>query len=150
MEDVVAVRVTLENGRERYVMTWGRIQHPVDPSDLELLVLAFASRQTFGAPAVHAHLCSSLRDAADQPYFFEGLWEFSQTKVPYGRGYARWRKRVDAAMRAGSHIYVLGRVDDPDGSRPTDTQCRAGVFRTSRSLSDAASGATRGWGDANS
>jgi hypothetical protein len=107
VDDVVAVRVTLSNRVQRYFLTWGRIQHLVDGRELERIVLEHAGDQLEGTPT-RAELCPYLRDAAAEPYFFEGLWHFSTEKIPFDRRYRRWRRRIDREMRQGRHLYFLG------------------------------------------
>jgi hypothetical protein len=38
VEDIVAVKITLESGKTRYVLTWGRIPEAIDPQPLEQLI----------------------------------------------------------------------------------------------------------------
>jgi hypothetical protein len=111
VEDVVAVRVTLDSGVHRYFLTWGRIQDRVDPGQIEAIVLENATRYSLGGVPVSATLCL-LREASHEPYFFEGLWSFANDGVPFGRGYNRWRRRIDKEMRNGSHLYFLGRREE--------------------------------------
>ncbi len=108
MDDLVAVRVNLSSGDARYFITYGRIQDAVDPGPLEEIVLRHAGKYTLGGDAVSAQLCGSLRDARDERYFYEALYIFSQEAVPFGRGYERWRRRMDQEMRSGKHPYFLG------------------------------------------
>ena len=108
VEDIVTVRLVLETGESRYFMTWGRIQDEVDPTRLEELVLAACGRFAIAGNAVSAHLCASLQEARDEPYFFEALFSFSQRPIPFGEGYEVWRQSMDERMRNGKEIYFLG------------------------------------------
>lgn len=109
MDDLVAVRVTLESGVHRYFVTWGRIQDAVDPTELERIVLDRCSGFSLGGTAVAAELCDSLQAAKGERYFFEALFEFGQRRIPFGEGYEAWRQDMDRAMRAGKQLYFLGR-----------------------------------------
>ncbi len=108
MEDLVAVRVTLASGASRYFVTWGRVQHAVDPTDLEALVLEHCAGFSLGDTAVSAEVCASLQEACREPYFFEALFSFSQRRVPYGDGYEQWQRDTDDEMRRGKQLYFLG------------------------------------------
>lgn len=114
MEDLVAVEVTLENGTARYFLTWGRIQDVVDPTELERIVLERSHRFSLGGRATKASLCAHLRDARDEPFFYEARWKFSQQPIPYGRRYQRWRRKTDQEMREGRHLYFLGSREPED------------------------------------
>jgi hypothetical protein len=109
MEDIVAVELLLKGGRKRYVLTWGRVQHPVDGAALEAIVLKHASKFALGGVARKARLCRSLRDAARQPYFHEALFAMARVRTPSGRGSTAWKKNVDRRMRRGLDLYYLGR-----------------------------------------
>ena len=108
MEDIVAVAVTTDEGRVCYFLTWGRIQNSVDPEPLEQLIMDVAAHFKMPGNPVNARVCSSLQDARDAPYFFEYFFRFSQKRIPFGRKYASWRKRMDKRMRAAHEIAAVG------------------------------------------
>ena len=108
MDDVVAVEVRLSNGEIRYFITWGRLQSAVDPTAVEALVLDFSRRCALGGEAIEAHLCGSLRDACDEPYFYESLVTFAARYPRFGPRYKRWRKRMAKRMAEGHEIFYLG------------------------------------------
>ena len=110
MDDIVAVEVQLADGRSRYFLTWGRIQHSVDPGAVCELVLAAAAGFVLGGEPVDARLCASLREAADSnaPYFYECFFKFAQEPIPFGEGYEAWRHAKADAMRAGREIAYCG------------------------------------------
>jgi hypothetical protein len=113
MEDVVAIEVTLADGGRRYYVTWGRIQDAVDPAPVYELVMRMA-----GGQAVCARMCQTLREAAESseaPYFYEALTHYSVQSIPFGRGYARWRRKRAAAMERGHEIYFCGAAE-PGGT----------------------------------
>ena len=114
MEDVVAVELVAPSGVEHHVVTFGRVQDPVDPAPLIELVLDHASK--FGLDgAVSARICGSLQEAKEAPYFFEALIAFS-TKMAAAAledDHDRWRTTTDREMRDGRHLYYLG---DPEAA----------------------------------
>ncbi|MFG2042504.1 hypothetical protein [Dactylosporangium sp. NPDC048998] len=118
MDDVVAIEVRLADGGSRYFLTWGRIQHPVDPSPVCNLVLQASSMFALGSDPVSAQLCANLREAAespDAPSFYECFLSFCHKPVPRGDGYETWRISMDLAMRAGEEIAYCGRRTESRG-----------------------------------
>ncbi|MEV6931629.1 hypothetical protein AB0M46_45045 [Dactylosporangium sp. NPDC051485] len=116
MDDGIAVRVTLEDGAERYFLTWGRIQHAVDPEPVCALVLKWAGQFGLGGRPVSAQLCGTLREAADSgsaPYFFECLLELARRPAADDPGYPQWRASIAAEMEQGRAIYYCGRPVAP-------------------------------------
>jgi hypothetical protein len=115
MEDVVAVEVTTSDGHRTYFMTWGRIQHVVDPGPIEHLLLQVAHQFAIGGSPASARLCSSLSEAKDAPYFYEAVIEFAHKPIPFGPDYQNWRRRMQRRMRQGKEIYFMGPWgDSPD------------------------------------
>jgi len=108
VEDVVAVEVRLENQERRYFMTWGRIQHAVDPRPLAELILRHASMFGLGGQPTAAEVCPTLQAARDAPYFFEALISFGRQTIPDGPDYASWRAGRAEAMARGEEIFYLG------------------------------------------
>lgn len=116
MEDVVAVAVKLEDGTERFFVTWGRIQDPVDPNPLAAVVLEHASGFSLRGKPVAARVCWSLSEARDEPYFYEALLHFAWDPIPYGKGYKARRKKKAKALSLGKELHYLGvREDVPHG-----------------------------------
>ena len=107
MEDLIAVRLLLASGDERFIVTWGRIQHAVDPKPLEKIVLKRSTAFSLGSPAVSATVCSTLQEAKEQPYFFEAIFDFARRRVPSGKRYKAWLRKTDRRMRAGKDLYYL-------------------------------------------
>lgn len=104
--------VELDDGARRYVVTWGRIQGPVDPRPLEELVLRHSHQFSLGGTAVSARVCETMREAAmsDQaPYFYECFLEFSSHTIPTGAAYDEWHEARALAMEAGREISYCGR-----------------------------------------
>lgn len=107
----MAVELKTPAGGPYFVMTFGRIQDPVDPCELEAIVLKHASNIGL-SHATSAEVCWSLRDARDGPYFYEALLFFAAelAKVP-SRRYERWRRRTAREMSKGKHLWYLGRPE---------------------------------------
>jgi hypothetical protein len=84
MEDIVAVAVELEDGSERFFLTWGRIQDAVKPAPIEQLMLGVSTQFSLGGKPVNARLCPSLQEARDEPYFYESFFGMCQRTIPFG------------------------------------------------------------------
>jgi hypothetical protein len=111
MEDVIAVAVRLDDGRQRYFLTWGRIQDVADPEPVCDLVLRFSRSCSLGAAPVSARLCPTLREAADSPdapYFYEAFLAFGSHPVPSGADYPAWKANIAEMMEAGQDIWYCG------------------------------------------
>ena len=111
MDHLVAIAVELEGGAERFYMTWGRIQHAVDPEPLEQLVLRYCVRNDLGGNPLKARMCRTLQEASHAPYFYEALFSFSQTRIPFGDQYKAWRSELNERMQRGEELYYLGNPD---------------------------------------
>ncbi len=111
MDYLVAVAVELRDGTRRFYMTWGRIQHPVDPAPLEQLVLRYCVNEDLGGEPIEARMCRTLQEAACAPYFYEALFSFGQTRIPFGDQYEAWRSALDERMQRGEELYYLGNPD---------------------------------------
>src|SRR4051812_8383526 len=101
MDEVIAVRVTLEDGGTRYFLTWGRIQAPMDPEPVCTLVMRHARQFGLGGRAASAELCASLREAAESgsaPYFYECLLELARRPAADDPSYPQWRASIAADM----------------------------------------------------
>ena len=112
MDNVVAVRVGLRGGEERFFLTWGRIQDRVDPGPLADLVLKHSRAFSLGDEAVTATVCKTLQQAASSdsaPYFYECLLPFASSPIPDGAAYEKWRDERADAMRVGREISYCGR-----------------------------------------
>ena len=118
MEDLVAVAVELDTGDVRYFITWGRIQHPVDPKPLAHLILEQSHRFALGGNALTARVCTTLQEAAQQPLFYEALFTFAQRAIPFGPDYAQWREDINVRMHEGKELYLLGTPTSANESRP--------------------------------
>lgn len=117
VDDVIAVRVTLADGGERYFLTWGRIQDVVDSAPVSALVFRHASQFSLGGRPVEARVCATLREAAGAPYFYECLLSFARHPEP--ANYDRWRMHIAEQMELGRQISYCGRPTEP-AARSTD------------------------------
>ena len=111
MDHLVAITVELADGAKRFYMTWGRIQHAVDPEPLEQLVLRYCIRDDLGGNPLKASMCRTLQEASRAPYFYEALFSFSQTHIPSGDQYEAWRSELNECMQRGEELYYLGNPD---------------------------------------
>ena len=111
MDRLVAIAVELENGAKRFYMTWGRIQHPIDPEPLEQLVLRHCIKSDLGGKPLNARLCRTLQEASHAPYFYEAFFSFNQTQIPSGEQYEAWRRELNERMQRGEELYYLGNPD---------------------------------------
>lgn len=117
MEELVAVAVELASGDVRYFITWGRIQHPVDPRPLARLILDQCHHFALGSGVRTVRICPTLQEAAQQPFFYDALFTFAQHPIPFGSGYDAWRAAIDLRMQAGKEFYFLGTPQSGSRSR---------------------------------
>lgn len=133
MDNVVAIEIELADGTSRYFITWGRIQHPVDPKPVCELVLGAARRWALGGEPASARLCNTLREAADTdaaPYFYECFLTFAQQAIPFGDGYEAWRHEKADRMREGREIAYCGWRERELGAAKTPPQERLSRSRS--------------------
>src|SRR5262249_16917478 len=133
MDHLVAIALELEGGARRFYMTWGRIQHPVDPEPLEQLVLRYCVKNDLGGDPLKARMCRTLQEASHAPYFYEALFSFSQTHIPFGDQYESWRSAVDERMQRGEELYYLG---NPDRFAPAEQVISPSVEETQGAETD--------------
>jgi hypothetical protein len=118
MDDIVAVRATLVDGEKRYLLTWGRLFGAVETQQLIDAVMPHVVRMVRGA-VTSVEVCNSLQEASGEPYFFEGLFSFGQTAIPYGPNYDQWVSDMRERVKAGREIYFLGvRGQEPPAEPP--------------------------------
>lgn len=111
MEDIVAVRVTLDTNESRYFLTWGRIMGAVDPRPIEQVIRTSCKHVALGGTPVHVQICDSLQDASHERYFYECFFQMCQKKIPFGPDYATWAAEMAEKMESGREIYYLGMYD---------------------------------------
>jgi hypothetical protein len=109
MEDIVAVRVELQDGTHRFFLTWGRIQERVDPEPLEQLIFDHCEASDLGGTPIKASLCGTLQEAVSAPYFYECFFMMGQQTIPFGKnipsGRSKWIRRCE--MERTSIISVI-------------------------------------------
>ena len=111
VDDVVGIKVRDAQCGWVGFITWGRLWHPVDES--ELLRVVGKHLHTCGIEQPEdISVCSSLRDLQSAEYFYEGIISFSWTPPPFGPKYAEWRNGKRQALQAGREIYFLGPLRD--------------------------------------
>ena len=76
---------------------------------LAALVLRHAAAYDLGGAPRSARVCVSLQEARDERFFFEAMFDFTQERIPFGRRYNGWRKRMATEMEQGKHLWYLGR-----------------------------------------
>ncbi|HEX3549994.1 MAG TPA: hypothetical protein VHT53_06435 [Candidatus Elarobacter sp.] len=107
MEAVVAVIIRDSERGETALLTWGRLYHPVDPSELLATIRRVLPTMGFGAEP-ELTLCDTLGEASDFAYFHEGLITFASVLASQ----RKWRAEFQAALRddAGfsKALYLLG------------------------------------------
>jgi len=108
MDDVVALRVQLTNGEERFLLTWGRIFDPVDDRLLVETVRKHLGQFSFGGEPKTIEVCDSLRAAAGARYFYEAFFAMCQKPIPFGADYKAWVAATRARLETGKEIYDLG------------------------------------------
>ena len=109
VDDVVAVEVTTDSGETGYFLTWGRIQSAIESAPLEALALRAAASFSWSGRPVKARVCATLREAADEPYFYEELLALARQPIPFGNEYEEWHNTKAARMEDGKEFHYLGR-----------------------------------------
>lgn len=109
MDNIVAVAVKIADGNRRFFLTWGRVFDPVDPTELEKIVLAFSGEYALGGKPIAAEVAYSLQDAAGEPYFFEAFHILCTARVPAsGMAFKKWLMKMRREMRKGKHLLYCG------------------------------------------
>jgi hypothetical protein len=123
---IIAVRVRLASGADRYFLTWGDLgaNHPW-PGDIERAVLAAAGKWALGGKPVDASVCDSLQEASHERYFYESLI-LMQREIPSTmRRFDTWADRRSAAVLRGDEMYYCGRPK-ADKKTPADPSAAFG------------------------
>jgi hypothetical protein len=108
MEDLVALEATLRSGAKRYYLTWGRVFSAVDPDPLIETVRPYITEKQLGEDVTNIRVCNTLQDASRGPYFYEGLFEFAQRRIPFGKDYEKWAAEMREQLKQGKELYYLG------------------------------------------
>ena len=108
MDDIVALKVVLDEGPNQYFLTWGRLIDPVETKSLEELVGSHLAQFGLGGAAVSISVCDSLREASRARYFYECFFQMCQKSIPFGDGYKNWAAQILEQLKQGREIYYLG------------------------------------------
>ncbi|MDQ6774703.1 MAG: hypothetical protein M3071_00455 [Actinomycetota bacterium] len=108
MEDLVALEATLRSGAKRYYLTWGRVFSPVDPEPLIETVRPYITKRQLGEDVTNIRVCNTLQEASRAPYFYEGLFDFAQQRIPDGEDYEKWAAEIREQLAKGKELYYLG------------------------------------------
>jgi len=116
VDSIIAVRVTLGSGENRYFLTWGDLgSNRAWPGDIERAVLTASARWAVGGTPVAARVCDSLQDASGERYFYECLIRMQQEMpAATGRKFATWADVMTAAVLRGEELHFLGVPEDQD------------------------------------
>src|ERR1700716_235644 len=94
MDDIVALKVVLDEGPNQYFLTWGRLIDPVETKSLEELVGSHLAQFGLGGAAVSISVCDSIRAASRARYFYECFFQMCQSPFP-----------LVTATRTGQHRF---------------------------------------------
>ena len=128
MHEIIAVRVRLDTGADRYFLTWGRLgANDPWPGDIERAVLAAVEEWALDGNPVDARVCDSLQEASHERFFYEGLTTM-QGEVPLSeRRFDAWAGRVSAAVLRGEELYYCG-APKAESETPIDPSARFGYL----------------------
>jgi hypothetical protein len=122
MDYIVAVRVTLDTGQSRYVLTWGRMGTADPwPGDIERAVLKASERWSLGGTPVACTVCDSLQEASGERFFYECLMNMQSDMPRTGtKKFWAWADKMTAAAARGEELYFCGvpRGDDEPAPNP--------------------------------
>jgi hypothetical protein len=118
VDDLIALKVVLKNGEDRYFLTWGRIPDPVRTKPVEQLLWAVLSQFSLGGEPKSVHVCKSLQEATAGEYFYECFFWMCQEHIPRDETHDSWARDKLERMRAGKDFCYLGACDrSPDAPR---------------------------------
>jgi hypothetical protein len=96
VDSIIAVRVRLDSGVDRYFLTWGDLgSNRCWPGDVERAALRASVGFALGGTPVGARVCDTLQAASGERYFYECLVAMQQ-QIP-----AATRKKFTAWDAAG-------------------------------------------------
>jgi hypothetical protein len=114
VEEIIAVRVRLDTGADRYFLTWGRLgANRPWPGDIERAVLKAAAHFSLGGTPMDAYVCDTLQEASGERYFYECLFDI-QRRMPAEskKKFTAWADKMTTAVLRGEELSYLGRPDD--------------------------------------
>jgi hypothetical protein len=118
VDSLIAVRVRLDSGADRYFLTWGDLgSNRSWPGDIERAVLEASARWAVGGTPVAARVCDSLQEASGERYFYECLTGM-QLMIPAAgsRKFATWAAEMTSAVLRGEELCFLGVPEDQDSA----------------------------------
>jgi len=127
MDSIIAVRVKLGSGADRYFLTWGDLgSNRPWPGDIERAVLKASARFALGGTPVAARVCDSLQQASGERYFYECLINMQhQMPTSTSKKFPGWTTAMTAAVLHGDQLYYLGLPAD-QREIPPDPDARFG------------------------
>jgi hypothetical protein len=128
VDSIIAVRVRLDTGADRYFLTWGDLRSNRRwPGDIERLVLRASVGFALGGTPVNARVCDTLQAASGERYFYECLVTMQQ-QLPAAdcKKFTAWTDAMTAAVLRGEELYYLGAPEDQDGKPPAAPGVRFG------------------------
>jgi hypothetical protein len=128
VDSIVAVRVRLDSGADRYFLTWGNLgANRCWPGDIERAVLRASVHFALGGTPVDARVCDTLQAASGERYFYECLIAMQQQMPAAARKkFTAWADKMTAAVLRGGELYYLGAPEDQDGRPPAAPGARFG------------------------
>ena len=128
VDSIVAVRVRLDSGVDRYFLTWGDLgSNRCWPGDIERAVLRASVCFALGGTPVDARVCDTLQAASGERYFYEGLVAMQQQMpAAASKKFTAWTDKMTAAVLRGEELYYLGAPEGQDGKPPAAPGARFG------------------------
>ena len=117
MDAIIAVRVRLDSGADRYFLTWGDLgANRCWPGDVERAALRASVGFALGGAPVDARVCDTLQAASGERYFYEVLVAMQRKMpAPAGKKFAAWAGKMTAAVLRGEELHYLGAPERQDG-----------------------------------
>jgi hypothetical protein len=128
VDSIIAVRVRLDSGVDRYFLTWGDLgSNRCWPGDIERAVLRASVCFALGGTPVDARVCDTLQAASGERYFYECLVTMQQQMPAAARKkFTAWVDKMTAAVLLGEELYYLGVPEDQGGTPPAVPGARFG------------------------
>jgi hypothetical protein len=120
VDSIIAVRVRLSSGMDRYFLTWGDLgSNRPWPGDIERAVLRASVGFALGGTPVDARVSDTLQAASGERYFYECLITM-QRKMPAvgGKKFTAWTDEMTTAVLRGEQLYYLGAPEIQESEPP--------------------------------
>jgi hypothetical protein len=128
VDSIIAVRVRLSSGADRYFLTWGDLgSNRQWPGDIERAVLKASVGFALDGTPVDARVSDTLQAASGERYFYEGLVAMQQ-QMPAagGKKFTAWADEMTTAVLRGEQLYYLGAPEVQDTEPPAAPGARFG------------------------